>query len=376
MYRFPVSLFACALLVIMAMAVPISAAAQDADQVATPATTPQPPTQPTTGPGSSEALFGGVTTIEQKPPGQLQADSWLFVPSDPLPGTPRAGEGLPLVIFVHGYTATTPDLYLAWIEHLVRRGAVVLYPEYQGATARESAWRQNLLDEVRSALETMEREGVPVNLTRVAVVGHSLGGVLAVDYAASAAAAGLPVPTAVMSVAPGCLSAEVACLGADLGAIPATTRLLLVTEADDPDPTGAAAVERIWTGLEDVPLDNRDLVQLVTDKHARPALAATHVQALANQISYPPDALDWYGTWKWLDALMGCAFDGEWCEVTLGNTPEQRFMGEWSDGVPVTEAVVTDDPATQALPEIDVAAEVMQAVRDADSGQGPATPGP
>ena len=55
---------------------------------------------------------------------------------------------------------------------------------------------------MRSALATLEREGVPVDLTRVAVVGHSLGGVLAVDYAASAAAAGLPVPTAVMSVAP------------------------------------------------------------------------------------------------------------------------------------------------------------------------------
>jgi len=86
-------------------------------------------------------------------------------------------------------------------------------------------------------------------------------------------------------------------------------------------------------------------VQLVTDGHARPALAAVHTQALANQVPYPPDALDWYGTWKWLDALMSCAFDGKWCEVALGNTPEQRFMGVWSDGVPVTEAVITDDPA-------------------------------
>jgi acetyl esterase/lipase len=110
-------------------------------------------------------------------------------------------------------------------------------------------------------LATLEHEGVPVDLTRVAVVGHSLGGVLAVDYAASAAAAGLPVPTAVMGVAPGCNSEEVACLGVDLGAIPATTRLLLVTEADDPDPIGTAAVARTWAGLGAVPLDNRDVVR-------------------------------------------------------------------------------------------------------------------
>jgi hypothetical protein len=60
-----------------------------------------------------------------------------------------------------------------------------------------------------------------------------------------------------------------------------------------------------------VPPDNRDVVTLVTDAHTRPALRAVHDQALANQVPYPPDAFDWYGTWKWFDALMGCAFDGE-----------------------------------------------------------------
>jgi hypothetical protein len=179
----------------------------------------------------------------------------------------------------------------------------------------------------------------------VAVVGHSLGGVLAVDYAASAAAAGLPVPTAVLGNAASCNSEEVACLGADLGAITPTTRLLLVTEEDDPDPVGAVTVARIWDRLGAVPRENRDVVRLVSDAHARPALVAVHIQALANYGVYPPDAYDWYGTWKWLDALMSCAFAGEWCGVALGNTPEQRYMGEWSDGVPVTEAIVTDDPA-------------------------------
>jgi hypothetical protein len=130
----------------------------------------------------------------------------------------------------------------------------------------------------------------------------------------------------------------------DLGAIPATTRILLVTESEDPLATGA--VRRIWAELGGVPRDNRDVVQVVTDAHARPALVAIHTQALADfSLDFPPDAHDWYGTWKWLDALMSCAFAGEWCEYALGNTPEQRFMGEWSDGVPVTEAVVTVDPA-------------------------------
>ena len=351
MPRLRVSLVALALLVVMTAASPTSGGAQPATPAATPAAKPQPPMQPTTGPGSNEALFGGVTAIKQAPPDAFFADYWLFVPTDPLPGTPRVEEPFPLVIFVHGSGAVDANLYLAWIEHLVRRGAVVIFPLYQqGPPGGEAGYSQTLQDDVGRALETLEQEGVPVDPTRVAVVGHSLGGALAVDYAASAAAAGLPVPTAVMGVAPGCSSEEVACIGADLGTIAPTTRVLLVTEREDPDPVGTAAVERIWAGLEGVPLENRDVVELVSDAHGNPPLLAVHIQALAAQdgaqalSGYAPDAYDWYGTWKWLDALMDCAFAGEWCEVALGNTPEQRFMGEWSDGVPVTEALVTDDP--------------------------------
>jgi pimeloyl-ACP methyl ester carboxylesterase len=316
---------------------PASGGAQEATPAAPLATTPQP----TTGPGSSEALFGGVTAIEQTPAGQSQADYWLFVPTDPLPGTTNVGS---LIIFIGGSGTSNADGYHAWIEHLVQRGAVVIFPLYeQGPSDAETAWQQTLLDDVRGALETLEQEGVPVDPTRVAVVGHSIGAEMALVYAASAAAAGLPVPTAVMSIVPGCHSFEVGCVGVDLGAIPATTRLLLVTVGRAFYPTGQ--VERIWAELGSVPLENRDLVRLATDRHARPGLFAEHLQALADYDSNPPDAYDWYGTWKWLDALMSCAFDGEWCEYALGNTPEQRFMGEWSDGVPVTEAVVTDDPA-------------------------------
>ncbi len=56
------------------------------------------------------------------------------------------------------------------------------------------------------------------------------------------------------------------------------------------------------------------------------------------------NALDFYGTWKLLDALTDAAFNGKNREYALGNTPQQRFMGLWSDGVPVKELKVTDTP--------------------------------
>lgn len=54
--------------------------------------------------------------------------------------------------------------------------------------------------------------------------------------------------------------------------------------------------------------------------------------------------MDYYGLWKLFDALTDSAFYGRNREYALGNTPQQRFMGQWSDGVPVKELVVTDRP--------------------------------
>jgi hypothetical protein len=338
MFRFRLCLLT--IYCVFAAVLPTAGVAQDA----TP-TPPAPPPQPTAGPGGSEALFDGMTSIEQRSEGGYLADYWLFIPSEPLPGTP-ADEPLPIVLFLHGSGAINAAAYMAWVEHLVVRGAVVIFPLYESWTGVGDLfleYQQNLLNDVRNGLARLEQEDIPFDLTRVAVVGHSLGGDQALVYAASAASAGLPVPSAVMSIVPGgCRSAEGECLGVDLGVIPATTRLLLVGGMDDPG--GMIGFARIWAELSSVPLDNRDVVTLVTDSHGTPRLLAGHFQALADNRNSLPNAFDWYGTWKWLDALMSCSFDGEWCEYALGNTPEQRLMGTWSDGTPVVEPIVTDEP--------------------------------
>ena len=52
------------------------------------------------------------------------------------------------------------------------------------------------------------------------------------------------------------------------------------------------------------------------------------------------NALDFYGYWKWLDALTDAAFFGLHRDLALGGTEAQKFMGTWSDGQPVKPAVV------------------------------------
>ncbi len=48
-------------------------------------------------------------------------------------------------------------------------------------------------------------------------------------------------------------------------------------------------------------------------------------------------------TCLWVAAIVNRSVDPV-VLVAPGNTPQQRFMGRWSDGAPVKELVVTDDP--------------------------------
>jgi hypothetical protein len=54
--------------------------------------------------------------------------------------------------------------------------------------------------------------------------------------------------------------------------------------------------------------------------------------------------MHYYGYWKLLDALTDAAFYQKNREYAFGNTPEQRFMGRWSDGVAVKQPKVITDP--------------------------------
>ena len=194
MPRFRVPLVALALLVVMAAGdAPHRVGRRRPPRPPRPRPKPQPPTQPTTGPGSSEARFGGVTAIEQGPRDAFLADSWLFVPADPLPGTPRVGGAVSpghLHRWLRGQQCRcVPSLDRA--SGPARRGRHLSALPGPRPRAKRSTGR-TLQDDVRGGLETLEQEGVPVDPTRVAVVGHSLGAEMAVVYAASAAGRGTP----------------------------------------------------------------------------------------------------------------------------------------------------------------------------------------
>jgi pimeloyl-ACP methyl ester carboxylesterase len=316
-----------------------------------------PPTQPATGPGGAEVAFDGLLAqhFGPQPDGSGEPTGyWLFEPTRPRAGTTSGP--LPLVLFLHGYDVPSPEWYHAWIDHLVRRGAIVIYPDYQTAnlpfdpphlTATDGTAPNTITHAVRAALiELAHGAHARPDPTRMVVFGHSLGTLLATDYAATAAAQGLPVPAALLLGMPGCTPD---CSLAAVSKIPAATRVLVLVGNQD-DLAGESEAKGMWAELGQVPADHKDYVRLIGDDHGVPALVADHFVPTSTSIQFLAyargalNAFDWYGTWKFLDALMGCSFAEKDCQYATGNTPQQRFMGTWSDGVPVTEAQVVADP--------------------------------
>lgn len=331
-----------------------------------------PPSQPASGPGAAQYAHAAV---EEKESGEGATAYTIFLPASPKPAE------APVVVFTHGWGATDPGTYRGWIDHIVRRGNIVIFPRYQKNLRTPTAdFTPNAVAAVKNALSRLSSDalGIKPRLDRVAYLGHSVGGLLAANLAALAAREGLPPPRAVMCTEPGKTTgperARVAL--ADLGGIPAGT-LLLAVAGDADRMVGDGDARRIFAETTNIRPADKNFILMRSDDHGTPHLIADHkaptapsgeagqaperqgpfggrlrerLEARRNadeRSSSPrtgPDALDWYGTWKLFDALTDAAFYGRNRQYALGNTGEQRFMGVWSDGQPVRDLAVTLAP--------------------------------
>ena len=332
-------------------------------------TTITPPSQPQTGPGGKQYKHTSVTRNRYGKGGE---EYWIFEPDSPKP------RNAPVIVFLHGWGGMNPLYYGAWVDHLVKRGNIVIYPRYQaGLLTPIKEFTPNTITAIKNALKRLQAEPghIKPDLSKFATVGHSVGGILAASVAAMADESNLPRVRAVMSVEPGITESPINIPLADLKKILPDT-LLLAVAGDQDTLVRDTDAKRIYYESTRVPANNKDFILLVTDTHGTPTLQASHRAPTAIDKSYDsgegisgapaggPDrigdtpqvsrrvrpetmmvnALDFYGTWKLFDALCDAAFNGKNREYSLGNTPQQRFMGVWSDGVPVKELKVTDKP--------------------------------
>lgn len=304
---------------------------------------PERPEPPAMGPGSPNTRFPSSRATHYGPyPGGY----WIVEPTTgPTQNDPLATGPLPLALMLPGCcdsgNYTLPQDQLEFWRHVAQQGNVVVIPVYNSATVMDDIYA--LLQEALAELETGDHTAI--DTAKTSVLGHSFGGPAAVVYAANAAAEGLPVPTAMLVANP--------CEGNDEGhgcvEVPSDVSLpagikVLVWVGDQDDIVGDEPAKRIWTALGSVPAADKDFIRAVSDDHGLIPFVADHNTIGARA----PDLGVVYGLWKLFDGLTSCAFTGDFCQYALGNTPEQRFMGVWSDGTPVAELEVNDDPEAPA----------------------------
>ena len=281
-----------------------------------------PPTQPTDGPGSAQAKY----LMREASYGSGGTQFWIYTPQ-PLP------EPAPVVILMHGFGATFPFPYSAWIQHLVHRGNIVIYPRYQeDAQELPRYYTPNALAALKAAFGIL---GSSADLTRVALIGHSLGCVVGFNVVAQMDA-GLPTPKALFVAHPGNT------IFADLESyrkIPAST-LVLVLVGEDDNIVGDATAKDMIAAIPQI--SRKNFITVQSDNHGDPPLYTSHFAPNAP----PVDALDYFGYWKLSDALMNLAFYGTDGGFALGGGDDQTAMGRWSDGIPVKSLLLRPTLAT------------------------------
>lgn len=173
-----------------------------------------------------------------------------------------------VVVFIHGWEAIDPAFYGPWIEHLVGEGVTVIYPIYQEPPFLSVTQPlANTIVALKAAFADVQ-----VAPGRLIVAGHSAGGALAADYAASAHADGLPSPAAVYCVYPGRTlhGVGVRLPEVDARRIPAGTRVLVLAGADD-KLVGDRVARRIVQTATNAKTSFRLVRDPAADDHAAPS---------------------------------------------------------------------------------------------------------
>ncbi|MCJ2013985.1 chlorophyllase/cutinase-like alpha/beta fold protein [Methylobacterium sp. J-076] len=336
-----------------------------------------PPVQPGDGPGG---IGDRKATVVKRALGRPSAPTYAFYAEGPAPEA-----GRPVAVFLHGWGAVNPQSYGSWIDHLARKGWVVLFPRFQelnrtrpsDAPAVAGALLKAAFGEIAA-----DKDAKP-DLSKVAMIGHLAGAPLAMDLAADAEKDGLPTPKLIFAAVPGGIATGPKSRGIvldDLGRIAPQT--LLVAMVGDKDARAAdMASRRLLREASAVPPERKLFVRALSDDHGFPALTATlaapagldtaydagaikmppepkdapkpppfrwsaemaltgEQQTLVSQINIArADALDYLGFWKTFDLAAAAAFSGA-DAVSLKANPRLADMERWSDGWPVKRLAV------------------------------------
>jgi pimeloyl-ACP methyl ester carboxylesterase len=317
-----------------------------------------------------------TTEVVRKAVGRTSAATFVFHAAGE-PAGPR-----PVVVFLHSWGAPNPLFYGGWIEHLARRGNLVLFPRFQEVNrTRPADATATAAGLIKEALEALSQDpAARPDRDRLAYIGHLAGAPIALNLAAGAQAEGLPVPKLVFAVMPGGVASDEKARGIflkDLSELDSSTLLIAMSGDRDYLPIDRTA-RRILKEATGIPANRKLFMRAVSDDHGFPTITATLASPGAPKGEYdaasikvppdpprdpkqkgpvwrwsadmsltgeqtvltqqlgnnPIDSLDYLAYWKTFDMAEEAAFSGRDASALKANS---RFvdMGTWSDGWPV-----------------------------------------
>jgi hypothetical protein len=190
---------------------------------------------------------------------------------------------------------------------------------------------------------------VKPRLGETSYFGFSFGGIITANLANRHKALHLPEPRAIFLDDPhdgGLAGAGEPALDDSLAGIPSTALLQCHSGAEGAISEAGkqnSSCNALFPALGYIPNQNKDLVLTHTDNHGTPGLSSKHgVCAGPNSGAAAVDAYDWNFCWKVWDALQQCAYRGQLCAYALGDTPQHRNLGRWSDTTPIIPLKIQD----------------------------------
>jgi hypothetical protein len=254
---------------------------------------------------------------------------------------PREATGpVPVIALAHAFNVDDPARYRGLIGHLVSRGSAVVFPAY--AMAEGHARRVDaLFTGLRAALR--EPSTPPLDTSRLGLIGHSYGGGALPVLALRATDAGWGGKALFLAFLAPWFDVD-----PDAGALtrlPEQTRALFLVFQNDSANDHRIAID-LFRRLS-LPDAAKDYVMIGADAHDGCSLPAVHTLPMSSGLRAAEDALDVYGLWRLLDALVAASFagDADAARVALGHgSPEQVRMGHFPDGAPMRELLGGPDP--------------------------------
>lgn len=359
------------------------------------------PTQPKSGPGASLDATGEVAKRAVGKPGDV---TYVYHMAS-APEKPRS-----VVVFLHAWGASNPIVYGAWIEHLARRGHLVLYPGFQevGATKpNEATDRAAAL--IKSALAELASDPqAKPDTAQVYYVAHSAGTGIAVNLAARAKELDIVPPKLIFATMPGGIAKDAQSKGiqlADLSGIDASTNLVTMS-GDQNNLAADRTSRRILREATAIAPTRKLFMRSGSDDHGFPQLTATlaapagpkdgfgsdtiklasepapapETDARGRRVRAPAqparprvawsaeaqlsgeqrvllqqlqrnvvDTLDWVAYWRVFDMLASASATGADLTAVKADTTFLD-MGRWSDGWPVRRLVAETPKAETAAP--------------------------